>query len=98
MTQVIGDLEIDFDQRRCRRAGVEVTLTNRELTLLELLARSPGSVCTKDFLLDHVWGPHFGGGPNVVEVYIGYLRKKLDAGSDRKLIETIHGHGYRLRP
>lgn len=94
--QIVGDLEIDFDGRRCQRNGEIISLTQREFTLLEVLARRPGSACSKDFLLEQVWGPDFDGGTNVVEVYIGYLRRKLDAGSEHKLIETVHGHGYRL--
>ena len=94
--QLVGDLEIDFDARSCRRAGESIALTNRELSLLEVLARRPGTVMTKDFLLDQVWGPDFDGGHNILEVYIGYLRKKIDAGHDMKLIQTAHGHGYRI--
>lgn len=98
VVQVIGDLEIDFDRRLARRAGVDIELTNREFTLLEVLARQPGTVCSKEFLLVQVWGPDFDGGPNVVEVYVGYLRKKIDADHDLKLIQTARGHGYRLIP
>lgn len=96
--QMIGELEIDFDRKIARRSGREIELTNREFTLLEVLARQPGSVCSKDFLLDQVWGPDFSGGTNVVEVYVGYLRKKVDAGAPTKLIQTARGHGYRLVP
>lgn len=98
VVQIIGDLEVDFDQRRCRRAGHEVPLTNREFTLLEVLSRRPGTVCSKPYLLDQVWGPDFEGGANVVEVYVGYLRRKLDVGSAPRLIHTVHGHGYRIEP
>jgi len=96
--QVVGDLEVDFEHRTCRRSGDDIALTKRELTLLEVLARQPGVVCSKDFLLDQVWGPDFVGGTNVVEVYIGYLRKKVDANYQHKLIRTAHGHGYVMRP
>jgi len=98
VVQVVGDLEVDFDHRVCRRSGKNIDLTRRELALLEVLARQPSIVCSKDFLLEQVWGPDFGGGSNVVEVYIGYLRKKIDAGHDHKLIQTAHGHGYVLKP
>lgn len=94
----VGDLAIDEDQRCCHRGGAQIPLTNRELSLLRVLARAPGRVCSKQFILDQVWGPDFEGGRNVVEVYIGYLRKKIDLGHDRKLIETVHGHGYRIVP
>ncbi len=98
VVQIIGDLEIDFDERRCRRRGEAVDLTSREFTLLEVLSRQPGSVCSKPYLLDQVWGPEFEGGTNVVEVYVGYLRRKLDIGGADRLIHTVHGHGYRIEP
>lgn len=94
--QVIGDLEIDFDGRRCRRGGRDIDLTPREFTLLEVLARNPDTAVSKSFLLDQVWGPDFDGGHNVVEVYVGYLRRKIDVDADRQMIETVRGHGYRL--
>ncbi len=95
---VVGDLEIDRSARRCRRGGTEADLTPREFALLEVLAHNPGHVCTKDYLLDQVWGPEFEGGTNVVEVYVGYLRRKIDDGQLQPRIETVHGHGYRLAP
>jgi len=93
---VAGDLELDRTTRRCRRAGVETGLTRREFDLLEALASNPGQVFDKSQLLSRVWGPTFDGGTNVVEVYIGYLRRKIDGDEPR--IETVHGHGYRLVP
>lgn len=96
VVQIVGDLEIDFDRRAVRRNDREIELTSRELSLLEVMARQPGAVCSKAFLLDQVWGPDFDGGTNVVEVYIGYLRKKIDADASTKLIQTARGHGYRL--
>jgi len=62
------------------------------------LAANPGQVFSKQHLLDRVWGPTFNGGTNVVEVYIGYLRRKIDSGPHTSRIETVHGHGYRLAP
>lgn len=94
--QVIGDLEIDFDARLCRRPDGDIELTHREFTLLEVLARRPGTAMSKEFLLEQVWGPDFDGGHNVVEVYIGYLRRKLDSDPKRQLIQTVRDHGYRL--
>ncbi len=96
VVQVVGDLEIDFDRKSAQRNGETIELTNREFNLLEVLSRDPGSVCSKDFLLEQVWGPDFEGGHNVVEVYIGYLRRKVDASADHKMIQTARGHGYRL--
>lgn len=95
---VVGDLEIDRDTRRCTRGDYETKLTRREFALLEVLATNPGYVCSKHYLLDQVWGPEFDGGTNVVEVYIGYLRRKIDIPDSTERIETVHGHGYRLVP
>ena len=92
----VGDLEIDRNTRRCRIGDTEAELTHREFALLVALAANPGYVCSKEHLLDQVWGPDFDGGTNVVEVYIGYLRRKF--GGSASLIETVHGHGYRLAP
>lgn len=95
---VAGDIELDRGRRHCRRGDDVTALTKREFDLLEVLARHPGQVFSKDHLLSQVWGPHFDGGTNVVEVYIGYLRRKIDDGALPKRIETVHGHGYRLAP
>lgn len=95
---VAGDLELDRSTRRCRRGDHEAELTRREFDLIEVLASNPGQVFSKDHLLTKVWGPTFDGGTNVVEVYIGYLRRKIDRGAERARIETVHGHGYRLAP
>lgn len=94
--QMVGDLEIDFDRKIARRRGRDIELTHREFTLLEVLARQPGTVCSKSFLVDQVWGPDFDGGHNIVEVYVGYLRRKIDGPDEDKLIHTVRGHGYRL--
>ncbi|MGZ0193322.1 MAG: response regulator transcription factor [Acidimicrobiales bacterium] len=96
--QIIGDLEIDRDRRRIRRGDHEAELTHREFALLETLASDPGRVWSKDHLLDQVWGPDFDGGTNVVEVYVGYLRRKVQPDGFSPRIETVHGHGYRLIP
>ncbi len=93
-----GDIELDRTTRSCRRGDERVDLTKREFDLLEVLVTNPGQVFSKDHLLAQVWGPDFDGGTNVVEVYIGYLRRKVDAGEHPARIETVHGHGYRLAP
>ncbi len=95
---VAGDIELDRTTRRCRRGTNSVDLTKREFDLLEVLVAHPGQVFSKDHLLSQVWGPSFDGGTNVVEVYIGYLRRKIDGGPAPARIETVHGHGYRLAP
>ena len=95
---IAGDLELDRSTRRCRRGDSDVQLTRREFDLVEVLAANPGQVFSKQHLLDRVWGPSFDGGTNVVEVYIGYLRRKIDKPPHESRIETVHGHGYRLAP
>lgn len=91
-----GDLALDPARRRCRRAEREITLTAREFTLLEFLLRHPDEVVSKTDILDHVWEENFDGDTNIVEVYIGYLRRKIDAPFGRRTIETVRGAGYRL--
>jgi two-component system OmpR family response regulator len=93
----VDDLELDPAARRCRRAGAEVTLTPREFALLGVLMRHPGQVLSKRALLESVWGLDFAGDPNIVEVYVGYLRRKIDVPFARRSLETLRGVGYRLR-
>ena len=95
---VAGDLRLDPASHRCWRAGVEVTLTPREFSLLEFLLRRAGQMTSKTQILDHVWDPAFEGDSNIVEVYVGYLRKKVDTPFRRRAIETVRGAGYRLAP
>src|SRR5262249_43618906 len=91
-----GTLELDPGTRRARRADTDVKLTAREVALLEYLMRKDGNVASKLEILDHVWGIDFAGDPNVVEVYIGYLRKKIDAPFGLETVQTVRGAGYRL--
>jgi len=93
----VGDLELDPGARRCRRAGSDITLTPREFALLGMLMRHAGQVLSKRRLLESVWGLDFSGDPNIVEVYMGYLRKKVDLPFARRSLETLRGIGYRLR-
>jgi DNA-binding response OmpR family regulator len=95
-TLTVGDVAVDTAARRCWVAGDELELTAREFALLEYLAHRPGVVVGKSELLHHVWDLHAEGDTNVVEVYVGYLRRKLRAGSRRVSIETVRGAGYRL--
>ncbi|MEU5784025.1 response regulator transcription factor [Micromonospora lupini] len=88
----VGDLRLDPALRRVTRADAEVALTAREFALLDYLMRRPGQVISKIELLDHVWDASLETAPNAVEVYVGYLRRKL--GRDR--LETVRGAGYRL--
>jgi DNA-binding response OmpR family regulator len=91
-----GDLRLDPAEHRCWRGDTELVLTAREFSLLELLMRRAGQVQSKSQILDHVWDPAFDGDANIVEVYIGYLRRKIDVPFGRKAIETLRGAGYRL--
>jgi DNA-binding response OmpR family regulator len=93
---VLGDLVLDPLARTCRRGETDIPLTTREYELLEALMRKPGQVVPKQELLEHVWGQGFEGDPNVVEVYVGYLRRKIDRPFDRHDIETVRGVGYRI--
>ncbi len=91
-----GDVSLDPITHRCARGEVEVALTAREFSVLEFLMRRAGEVVTKAEILDNVWDFAFDGDPNIVEVYIRHLRKKLDEPFQRHLIQTIRGAGYRL--
>jgi two-component system OmpR family response regulator len=93
-----GDLVLDPASKRVHRGEVEVTLTAREFALLEYLMRRAGEVVSKVELLEHVWDLYDTGEANVVEVYVGYLRRKIDQPFDRKALSTIRGAGYRLEP
>lgn len=95
-TMRVGDLELDPTRRQCWRGDTAVHLTEREFSLLELLMRRSGEVLPKQRIVDHVWGFDFDGDWNVVEVYIGYLRKKVDSPFGRHTIQTVRGAGYRL--
>ncbi len=92
----VGDLTLDPATRRCRRGDTDIELTPRELTVLQaLMSRSP-EVVPKQDLLDAVWGFDFDGDPNIVEVYIGYLRRKIDRPFDTHSIRTVRGVGYQV--
>jgi len=93
----VGDLEVDTAAREVRRGEREIELTFREYELLEFMAKNPRRVLSRDFLLDRVWNQEFGIPTNVVDVYVGYLRKKIDAGGEPKLIHTVRGAGYALK-
>lgn len=92
----VGDLELDTRTRVCRRGQAVVNLTARELSLLEFMMRNPEAVHSKQAILDAVWGFEYEGDHNVVEVYIRYLREKLDRPFQRDSIKTLRGLGYRL--
>jgi len=91
-----GDLRLDPGARRAWRGEVEVPLTAREMALLEFLLHHRGDVVSKTDILDHVWDGSFDGDLNIVEVYVGRLRTKLDRPFGREAIQTVRGSGYRL--
>jgi two-component system OmpR family response regulator len=92
----LEDLVVDPARRTVSRDGDEVELSTREFALLEFLARHPREVVTRSQLLEHVWDQHFPGDSNIVDVYVGRLRKKLDAPGGRTVIRTVRGAGYAL--
>jgi two-component system OmpR family response regulator len=93
----VGDLSLDEDSHEVHRAGEEIALTATEFELLRYLMRNPRRVLSKAQILDRVWSYDFGGQANVVELYISYLRKKVDAGRE-PMIHTMRGAGYVLKP
>ncbi len=93
----VGDLTLDEDSHEVVRAGEEISLTATEYELLRFLMRNPKRVLSKAQILDRVWNYDFGGQANIVELYISYLRRKLDAGRD-PMIHTMRGAGYVLKP
>ena len=94
---VAGDLTLDTGTRRVKRGGAEIALSAREYALLEYLMHNKGIALSREKIENHVWNFDYEGGTNVVDVYIRYLRKKIDDGHERKLIHTVRGMGYVLR-
>jgi heavy metal response regulator len=95
-TLQMADLEMDLPKREVKRGGKLIELSPREFALLELLLRHPNQVLSRTQILEHVWDFDFYSDTNVVDVYIGYLRRKLDRGFDLPLIHTVRGVGFRL--
>ena len=92
-----ADLRLDPAAHAAWREGRMIELTRTEFLLLEQFMRHPGRVLTRDFIFDQVWGYDFGPSSNSLEVYVGYLRRKTEAGGEPRLIHTIRGVGYVLR-
>lgn len=92
-----ADLVMDTASHKVTRGGAEIALSPREYKLLEYLMRNRGIVLSRQKIEDHIWDFDYEGGTNVVDVYIRYLRKKLDTGHEKKLIHTVRGTGYVLR-
>ena len=93
----VADLEINTSTREVRREEREIELTTREYELLEFMAQNPRRVLSRDLLLSRVWDDEFDLTTNVVDVYVGYLRRKVDAPGEEKLIRTVRGAGYTLK-
>ena len=91
-----GDLVLDLRRRRAERAGKLIELSPKEFSLLEFLLRNEGRVVTRSQILDHVWGYDYSPDSNLVDVYVTYLRRKIDRGHERRLIRTVRGAGYAL--
>ena len=92
-----ADLELDPGTREVTRGGDSIDLTRTEFSLLELFMRNPRQVLTRSVIFERVWGYDFGFGSNSLDVYIGYLRRKTEAGDKPRLIQTVRGVGYALR-
>jgi heavy metal response regulator len=93
----VADLVLDPATRTVQRGGERVALTNREFALLDYLMRNRGRVLTRTMIAEHVWDYSFDSSTNVIDVYVNYLRKKIDAGREPKLLHTVRGVGYVLR-
>ncbi|HAM14354.1 MAG TPA: DNA-binding response regulator [Eggerthellaceae bacterium] len=93
----LADLSLDFDSHVVVRGETEIELTGKEYGLLEYLMLNQGSILDRERIVRHVWGYDYEGGMNIVDVYMSYLRKKIDDGHDVKLIHTVRGIGYTLR-
>jgi DNA-binding response OmpR family regulator len=91
-----ADLVLDLRRRRAERDGKTIELSPKEFALLEFLMRNEGRVVTRTQILDHVWGYEYSPDSNLVDVYVTYLRRKVDRGHQRKLIRTVRGTGYAL--
>lgn len=93
----VGDLTLDTLKRTAERGGRRIELTTREYQLLEYLMRSVGRVCSRMMILENVWDYNFDPGSNLVDVYVGRLREKIDGGSDVRLLHSVRGEGYVMK-
>lgn len=94
----VDDLTLNPSTRSVRRGDVEIRLSPKEFELLRELMRRPGQVLSRTHLIEHVWDFAYDGGSNIVDVYVGYLRQKVDRPFDRDTIRTVRGAGYRIQP
>ena len=93
----VGDLTLDVSARTAERAGKSIDLTQKEFALLEYMVRNRGVVLSREMIENNLWNYEYEGGTNVVDVYVGYLRKKMDTGFSKKLIHTVWGTGWVLK-
>lgn len=93
----IADLEVHLDSHQVKRAGKEIRLSGKEFALLRYMVQNEGIVLSRDRLEQHLWNFDYEGGSNVIDVYIRYLRKKIDEGFETKLIHTVRGAGYVMK-
>lgn len=96
-TLVFDDLKLDTWSNVAERSGQQITLTAKEYTLLELFMRNPNKTLSREYIAEQVWGIDFDTGTNFIDVYVNYLRKKIEKGFKKKLIHTVIGMGYTLR-
>ena len=94
----VGDVELDPRTHKATRGGRDLELTNREFALLEVFLRRPGEVVDRELLHEQVWGYTFDPGTNVTDVFVGYLRRKLEAGGEPRVVHTVRGVGFIMRP
>lgn len=94
----VGELRLDTAARTARRGAREIALTTKEFAVLETLMRHPGAVLTREHISEHAWDQNYDPFSNVIDVYIGRLRKKVDARGEPPMLETVRGAGYRLIP
>ena len=93
----VGDLEVHIDTHRVLRGGEEIRLSGKEFALLRYMVQNAGTVLSRERLEQHLWNYDYMGSSNVIDVYIRYLRKKIDEGREKKLIHTVRGAGYVLK-
>jgi len=93
----IGDLVLDPQNHEVHRGGKEIPLSNKEYKLLDYMMRRPGNVCTRTMIGEHIWGYNFADDSNVIDVYISYLRKKIDSGFKTRLLHTVRDVGYKIQ-
>ena len=93
----MADLTMDTGTREVRRGNRKLELTAKEFDLLELFMRHPRQVLTREVIFDRIWGYDFGGESNIIEVYVRYLRQKMESENEPRLLQTVRGYGYALR-